>query len=83
VSPRLPQVSGRDVVKLLECLGYEVVRQRGSHIRLRKATEEGGHFITVPAHKVVAKGTLSDILTAVSRATGIPKKTLREMLRHI
>lgn len=34
MSPRLPQVSGRDIVKLLVSLGYEVMRQRGSHIRL-------------------------------------------------
>lgn len=36
MSPLLPQVSGWDVVKLLVSLGYEVMRQRGSHIRLRR-----------------------------------------------
>jgi predicted RNA binding protein YcfA (HicA-like mRNA interferase family) len=83
VSPRLPQASGQDVVKLLTSLGYEVVRQRGSHIRLRFVIEEKTHFITVPDHRTVAKGTLSDILTAVSRATNIPKKDLRERLRRV
>lgn len=83
MSPKLPLVSGRDVVKLLNLLGYEVVRQRGSHIRLRMMTEEEEHHITVPDHKEVAKGTLSDILSAVSKATGIPKKNLIEMLRRI
>ena len=78
--PKLPQVSGHDVVKLLEQLGYEVVRQRGSHIRLRRITPDGEHHITVPAHRTMSKGTLSDILTAVSRATGEPKKKLIEML---
>jgi len=80
VSPKLPQVSGRDVVKLLDQLGYEVVRQRGSHIQLRRRTPEGEHHITVPGHQTIAKGTLSDIPTAVSRATGEPKKSLIEML---
>jgi predicted RNA binding protein YcfA (HicA-like mRNA interferase family) len=83
VSPKLPLVSGRDVVKLLGRLGYEVVRQRGSHIRLRMMTEEGEHYITVPDHKEMAKGTLSDILSAASRTTGIAKKNLIEMLRRI
>ncbi len=78
--PKLPQVSGHEVVKLLEQLGYEVVRQRGSHIRLRLITPEGEHHITVPAHRTMAKGTLSDILTAVSRATGESKKKLIRML---
>jgi len=38
-------------------LGYEIVRQKGSHVRLRKKTEIGEHNITVPKHKEIAKGT--------------------------
>jgi len=72
------------VVKLLNRLGYEVVRRRGSHIRLRRTTtEEREHHITVPDHKEIAKGTLSDILSAASKATGIPKKNLIEMLKRV
>lgn len=77
---KLPQVSGDDVVTLLLSLGYEVIRQRGSHIRLRKATPLGEHNITVPAHKVVAKGTLSDILNRVSLWNNIPKEELLKRL---
>ena len=68
---------------LLISLGYEVVRQRGSHIRLRFVIEEKTRFVMVPDHRTVAKGTLSDILTAVSRATGIPERDLRERLRCV
>jgi len=78
VPPKLPLACGRDVVKLLNRLDYEVVR-----LRLMRMTEEGEHHITVPDHKEMAKGTLSDILSAASRATGIPKKNLIEMLRRI
>jgi hypothetical protein len=46
-------------------------------------TEEEEHHITVPDHKEVAKGTLSDILSTASKATGIPKKKLIEMSRCI
>lgn len=78
--PKLPQVSGDDIVRLLTSLGYEVVRQRGSHIRLRKATPLGEHNITVPAHRTVAKGTLSDILNRTSLWNNITKEDLLERL---
>ena len=79
--PQLPQVSGNDIVKLLQRLGYQIIRQRGSHIRLRKVTSLGEHNITVSAHKVLAKGTLNDILSRVSLWNNIPKKDLIERLR--
>ena len=78
--PRLPQVSGRDLVRLLHTLGYQTLRQRGSHIRLRKMTTLGEHNITVPDHTVVAKGTLNDILTKVSLWNNIPKGELLNRL---
>lgn len=74
--PKLPAVSGDDVLRLLHALGYRVVRQRGSHIRLKKTTLAGEHAVTVPAHKVVADGTLNDILNRVSLWNGISKEEL-------
>ena len=79
--PRLPQVSRRTRIQLLHSLGYETLRQRGSHVRLRKVTAIGEHNITVPDHPVLAKGTLNDILTQVALWNGIPKDELRERLR--
>jgi len=79
--PKLPQVSGSDLVKLLQSLGYEVVRQRGSHIRLKKITALGEHAITIPAHKVIAKGTLSDIIGRVSLWNNIAREELHKRLR--
>jgi predicted RNA binding protein YcfA (HicA-like mRNA interferase family) len=60
----------------LESIGYEKVRQRGSHVRLRRISAAGEHNVTVPDHKVVAKGTLNDILTRVSIWTGLSKDEL-------
>ena len=74
--PKLPSVSGADVIRLLETLGYELVRQRGSHARLRVATPAGEHNITVPMHKSIAKGTLNDILSTVALRTGVSKDDL-------
>jgi len=78
--PKLPQVSGSELVKVLKSLGYDFVRQRGSHIRLKTAL--GEHTITVPDHKVIAKGTLSDILSRVSLWNNISKEQLVKQLRR-
>jgi len=80
--PKLPQVSGAELVRLLQSLGYKVVRQRGSHIRLKKITALGEHAITVPAHKVIAKGTLSDIIGRVSLWNNIGREDLNRRLRQ-
>jgi predicted RNA binding protein YcfA (HicA-like mRNA interferase family) len=79
--PKLPQVSGGKLVGLLQSLGYEVSRQRVSHVRLRKDTSLGEHVITVPAHKVLAKGTLNDILNRISLWNNIPKASLIDKLK--
>lgn len=78
---RLPQVSGRVVIRLLVSLGHEVIRQRGSNVRLRKRSDLGEHNLTVPDHDIVAKGTLTDILARVSLWNNLPKEELIERLR--
>ena len=79
--PRLPVVSGKKLFKMLTKLGYETIRQRGSHIRLRKITALGEHKITIPYHKEIATGTLNDILSKVSLWNSIPKGDLIERLK--
>jgi predicted RNA binding protein YcfA (HicA-like mRNA interferase family) len=79
--PKLPQVSGARVIKLLESLGYTRVRQKGSHVILRKVTSLGEHNITVPVHKVTSKGTLNDIITKISLWNNITKEELIKQLR--
>ena len=81
--PKLPVVSGSKLVKLLMKLGYQVIRQRGSHIRLRKVVESGEHNLTIPMHDEIAKGTLADILSKVSIWNGISRDKLLEMLRKV
>jgi len=58
----LPVISGREAVKALCRAGFRVVRQRGSHVRLEKRTEEGLIKLTVPLHKSLKKGTLRRII---------------------
>ena len=78
---RLPVVSGKKLVKLLTRIGYSVVRQRGSHVRLMKSTPIGDHKITIPMHGEIATGTLNDILSKVSLWNGIPKDELIQMIK--
>lgn len=80
--PKLPPISGSELIKFLASLGYETLRQRGSHIRLRKQTAVGEHNLTVPAHKELAKGTLNDILARVSLWNNIPKDHLLRRLHQ-
>jgi predicted RNA binding protein YcfA (HicA-like mRNA interferase family) len=58
---RLPVVSGRDAVKALRKIGYEVDHQSGSHMILRRATPPFRR-LTIPDHKELAKGTLRAII---------------------
>jgi predicted RNA binding protein YcfA (HicA-like mRNA interferase family) len=58
--PIIPSVSGRDVVNAFKKLGWEVARQRGSHIIMVK--EDHIATLSVPDHKEVAKGTLRSLI---------------------
>lgn len=56
--PKLPRTSAEHIIKTLEALGFRAVRQRGSHMVLRR----GDRGCVVPMHKEVAVGTLGGIL---------------------
>ena len=55
-------VSGREVIRTLERLGFVQVRQRGSHVVLRRETFEGAIGCVVPLPRELALGTLRGIL---------------------
>lgn len=58
--PKLPILSGREIVKAFKRLGWEVARQRGSHIILVK--ERHTATLSVPDHNEVARGTLRSLI---------------------
>ena len=60
--PRLPRVSGQQAIRVLEQIGFERVRQRGSHVVLRRTTPDGDVGCVVPLHRELAVGTLAGIL---------------------
>jgi len=56
---KIPQISGKTAVKIFSKIGYRVVRQKGSHIRLHHPDKKP---LTVPDHKVLGKGLLRKLL---------------------
>ena len=59
--PKLPILTGDEVIKALTRIGFQSIRQNGSHLRLKL---EDGRVVTVPVHrgKTVGKGLLLKIL---------------------
>ncbi len=77
---KLPRdVDASRLVKALGVLGYERVRQDGSHIRLTSQSK-GIHHITVPNHKPIKLGTLAAILRAIEAHHEL---TMEELLRRL
>lgn len=59
--PKLPVISGRNLIRVLGKIGYLAVRQKGSHVRLRHETEQHKP-LTVPLHPVIRPGLLHQII---------------------
>lgn len=75
---RLPRdVSGAELIKALGLLGYEVSRQRGSHIRVT-TKRDGEHHEAIPNHRPIKPGLLLGILKSVAAHH---RMTAEELLR--
>ncbi len=74
MSSRLPVVSGEQLVRALERDGWQQVRQRGSHVRLKHPDRMNA--LTVPLHREIRRGTLGGILTDA----GLTAEDLRRLL---
>ena len=60
--PKLPRISGAEAIRALERLGFSQIRQRGSHVVLKRMGEERVAGCVVPLHVELATGTLRGIL---------------------
>jgi predicted RNA binding protein YcfA (HicA-like mRNA interferase family) len=60
MSPKPPLLSGREIVKAFQRIGYHRVDQRGSHIKIRNDTTQ--ITLIIPDHKEVDRWTLKGIL---------------------
>ncbi|OGL46078.1 MAG: hypothetical protein A2149_00690 [Candidatus Schekmanbacteria bacterium RBG_16_38_11] len=69
---KLPILSGKELIKSLEKAGFQIVRQKGSHVSLQKKT----YKTVVPLHDELAKGTLLGIL----KQCGLSKEDLIDLV---
>jgi predicted RNA binding protein YcfA (HicA-like mRNA interferase family) len=60
--PKLPIISGTQAIKCFEKIGYQVIRQRGSHVRMRHKDNNTKQPLTIPLHKTLGKGLMRKLL---------------------
>ncbi len=74
--PKLPRISGAEAIRALTKLGFETVRQRGSHVVLKRTDASGVRGCVVPLHPELATGTLRGIL----KQAGVSVELFKEQL---
>lgn len=66
--PKPRRLSGDEVIGILSRFGFFVLKQRGSHAKLRRTTEMGEkQTLTIPLHDELDSGTLRAIFRQASR----------------
>lgn len=76
---KLPRdMDAAQLIRSLERVGYRVVRQSGSHIRLQ--CDDPAHAVTVPNHRPLRVGTLASIVADVASARTLDRDELLAML---
>ena len=74
--PKLKVLSGQDVIRIFSLLGFKVISQRGSHVKLRRLHAESiQQTLTIPNHKELDRGTLVAIYRQALRY--VPEMELR------
>ncbi|MGE0770439.1 MAG: type II toxin-antitoxin system HicA family toxin [Cyclobacteriaceae bacterium] len=77
---RLPRnLSAQELIKALGKIGYEVTRQKGSHIRVT-SNFPTQHHVTIPNHDPLKIGTLSAILNDIAQARNATKEQIAREL---
>ena len=59
---KLPSIPALKAIKCFEKIGYEVIRQRGSHVRLHHKIDKNKKPLTIPRHKTLGRGLLRKLL---------------------
>ena len=79
---KLPRdISGAELIRVLQKLGYEITRQSGSHIRLTRFSANGDCHLTIPNHSPLRVGTLHAILTQTAGQSEISLEQLLILLK--
>lgn len=60
--PKLKSLSGDELITVFSRFGFEIISQKGSHVKLRRVLRKGiRETLTIPRHKELDKGTLRAI----------------------
>jgi predicted RNA binding protein YcfA (HicA-like mRNA interferase family) len=74
---KLPIVSGSKIIKAPQSIGFEIVGQKGSNVRLKKKTSKETRIAIVPIHHELTPGTLLSII----RQSGLTKEGLIGLIK--
>lgn len=74
---KLPVISGNKLIKVLTKQGFQVIRQKGSHVSLFKKIDNEPLLVVVPLKREIKKGTLLNIL----RQARISREKFFELLK--
>ena len=55
--PKLPRVSGKDMVRIFKKLGFKIITQKGSHIKMQ---DINNRTVIISNHKQIKLGTLKN-----------------------
>lgn len=55
---KIPQVSGKTTIKALQKIGFKMISQKGSHVKLIRIINDQHQTVIIPMHKILKKGTL-------------------------
>ncbi|MCX6809723.1 MAG: type II toxin-antitoxin system HicA family toxin [Candidatus Berkelbacteria bacterium] len=61
MTAKYSQLSGKELIKALQKVGFLIISQKGSHIKLRKISAPI-KTVVVPNHRIIRPGTLNNIL---------------------
>ena len=76
--PKLPVVSGREIVRVLKRAGFEELRQRGSHVTLIRRAD--GRIAVVPVHG--GRDVLPQTLRGILKQAGLTPEEFRRLLKR-
>ena len=59
--PKLKALSGDDIIKIFEEMGFSIEHQKGSHVKLKRIASATKQTLTIPRHKDLDKGTIKAV----------------------
>ena len=65
--PKLRVLSGKDVVKILSLSGFLIYSQKGSHVKMKRETNNETQILVIPNHGKLKKGMLKALFNQASK----------------